>query len=46
VAGGQPATEAALRWRISPAIFDNLLVYFAYLALCLLLHWRAATLDH
>ena len=45
-ARGQPATEAALRWRISAAILDNIVIYVAYVALCFLLHWRPATLDH
>ena len=39
-------TDGAVRWRIGAAIIDNLLIYLGYLALCLLLHWRVAALDH
>jgi uncharacterized RDD family membrane protein YckC len=38
--------DAAVRWRISAAIIDNLLLYFGYLGLCLVLHWRVANVDH
>jgi uncharacterized RDD family membrane protein YckC len=38
--------DAAVRWRINAAIIDNLLVYFAYLAICAVLHWRVADLNH
>jgi uncharacterized RDD family membrane protein YckC len=38
--------DAAVRWRISAAIIDNFIVYGAYLTICLLLHWRVATLGH
>jgi uncharacterized RDD family membrane protein YckC len=43
-----PSTDAdaAVRWRISAAIIDNLLLYFGYLGLCLVLHWRVANVDH
>ena len=45
VAGATPQ-DAAVRWRIRAATFDNLIVYGSYLLLCLLLHWRVANLDH
>jgi uncharacterized RDD family membrane protein YckC len=35
--------EAAIRWRISAAILDNILVYGGYLLLCGALHWRVAS---
>lgn len=38
--------DAAVRWRISAAIIDNFIVYFAYLAVCAVLHWRVADLNH
>ena len=44
VASDEP--DAAVRWRISAAIIDNLIVYFGYLGLCLLLHWRVADVNH
>jgi uncharacterized RDD family membrane protein YckC len=46
VAGGQPAAEAAVRWRIGAAAIDNLLVNGLYLLVCLVLHWQVANLDH
>lgn len=46
VASGQPAAEAAVRWRIGAATIDNLLVYAVYLAICLLFHWQALSLTH
>jgi len=45
VAGATPQ-DAAVRWRIRAATFDNLIVYGGYLLLCLMLHWRVANLDH
>src|SRR5579884_2728328 len=36
VAAGQPAAEAAVRWR----------VYAAYLLLCLMFWWRPLTVSH
>jgi uncharacterized RDD family membrane protein YckC len=39
-------TEAAIRWRINAAIFDNLLVYAAYLGVCLAMRWRVADPGH
>lgn len=38
--------DAAVRWRISAAIIDNLIVYAIYAAICLVLHWRVAAIDH
>ena len=35
-----------MRWRLSAAGIDNILVYLAYLVLCLVLHWRVANLEH
>jgi uncharacterized RDD family membrane protein YckC len=43
-AAGGP--EAAVRWRISAAVLDNILVYLIYLAICALLHWRVLAVDH
>jgi uncharacterized RDD family membrane protein YckC len=40
------AAEAAVRWRISAAAIDNILVGVLYLVLCALLGWRVATLSH
>jgi uncharacterized RDD family membrane protein YckC len=45
VAGSSPQ-DAAIRWRVRAATFDNLLVYGAYVLLCALLHWNVFTLDH
>lgn len=41
----EPA-EAAVRWRISAAVIDNIIVYGAYLGLCAALHWRVVAPDH
>lgn len=38
--------DAAVRWRISAAVMDNVIVYLLYLAICLALHWRVVALDH
>jgi len=46
IAHGQPPTEAAIRWRLAAAVIDNILVYVAYLLLCLVLHWRVLTVGH
>jgi uncharacterized RDD family membrane protein YckC len=46
VARGQPAAEAAVRWRIGAATIDNFLVYGLYLLVCLVLHWRVANVSH
>src|SRR5579884_851468 len=46
VAAGQPAAEAAVRWRVRAATLDNLLVYAAYLLLCLMFGWRPLTVSH
>ena len=43
---GQPATEAAVEWRIRAAIIDNLLLLALYGLICLVLHWRFITLTH
>jgi uncharacterized RDD family membrane protein YckC len=40
------AADAAVRWRIRAARVDNLIVYGAYLLVCLLLHWRVAAVTH
>lgn len=40
------AADAAVRWRIRAARVDNLIVYGAYLLVCLLLHWRVANFTH
>ena len=32
--------DAAVRWRLRAATVDNLLVYAAFLALCLVMHWH------
>ena len=40
------SAEAAVRWRISAAVIDNIIVYGGYLVLCLLLRWRVGSLDH
>jgi uncharacterized RDD family membrane protein YckC len=45
LAVAQPA-DAAIRWRLMAAVLDNLIVYGGYLLLCLVLHWRAAALNH
>lgn len=42
----QPATEAAIRWRIRAATVDNLAVSALYLLVCLIMDWRVAALDH
>jgi uncharacterized RDD family membrane protein YckC len=42
----QAPADAAVRWRISAAIIDNLIVYGMYLLACLVLHWRVANLEH
>ena len=42
----QAPADAAVRWRISAAVIDNILVYLAYLLLCLVLGWRALNLEH
>src|SRR5437763_13639649 len=36
------AADAAVRWRVRAARIDSLIVYGAYLVVCLLLHWRVA----
>lgn len=46
VRGVQAPTQAAVRWRISAAIIDNVLVYGLYLLICLALHWRVADPAH
>ena len=43
---GQPLAQAAVRWRISAAVIDNILVYALYLLVCLVLHWRVANVEH
>src|SRR5947209_187985 len=43
VASGQPAAEAAVRWRVRAATLDNLLVYALFLVLCWMLGWRPLT---
>ncbi len=40
------AADAAVRWRMRAARVDNLIVYGAYLLVCLLLHWRVASAIH
>jgi uncharacterized RDD family membrane protein YckC len=40
------AADAAVRWRMRAARVDNLIVYAGYLLVCLLLHWRVATVTH
>ena len=35
-----------MRRRVRAARIDNLIVYGGYLALCLALHWRVATVAH
>jgi uncharacterized RDD family membrane protein YckC len=42
---GHPA-DAAVRWRVRAARIDGLIVYGAYLVMCLLLHWRVANATH
>lgn len=42
----QAPADAAVRWRISAAIIDNILVYVIYLLVCLLLHWQVLNLEH
>jgi uncharacterized RDD family membrane protein YckC len=42
---GQPA-DAAIRRRLAAAVADNAIVFGAYLILCLVLHWRVASLGH
>lgn len=38
--------DAAVRWRISAALIDNILVYCVYLALCAVFGWRIGSVDH
>jgi uncharacterized RDD family membrane protein YckC len=38
--------DAAVRWRISAAGIDNILVTLAYVLLCAVLGWRVASLGH
>ncbi len=38
--------DAAVRWRVRAARIDSLIVYGAYLLVCLLLHWRVANATH
>jgi uncharacterized RDD family membrane protein YckC len=38
--------DAAVRWRISAAGIDGILVTFAYLLVCAVLRWRVAGVDH
>lgn len=38
--------DAAVRWRVRAARVDNLIVYGAYLLVCVLLHWRVASVSH
>jgi uncharacterized RDD family membrane protein YckC len=40
------AADAAVRWRVRAARVDNLIVYGAYLLVCLSLHWRVASVTH
>jgi len=40
------AADAAVRWRVRAARIDSLIVYGAYLLVCLLLHWRVANATH
>ncbi len=35
-----------MRWRISAAVLDSLIVYGAYLVLCAVRHWRVASVQH
>jgi uncharacterized RDD family membrane protein YckC len=42
----QEPTDAAIRWRISAAFIDNVLITIGYLALCLALRWRVASVTH
>jgi uncharacterized RDD family membrane protein YckC len=38
--------DAAVRWRISAAGIDTILVTLAYLLVCAVLHWRVAGVGH
>ena len=40
------AADAAVRWRVRAARVDNAIVCIGYLAICLVLHWRVASLGH
>jgi uncharacterized RDD family membrane protein YckC len=46
IALSDPGADAAVRWRISAAVIDNLIVYCGYLGLCGLLHWQVAAPAH
>jgi uncharacterized RDD family membrane protein YckC len=35
-----------VRWRICAAFIDNVIVYGGYVALCAVLHWRVASVQH
>jgi uncharacterized RDD family membrane protein YckC len=45
-ARGQSAPEAAIRARFAAAVIDGVIVWIAYLALCLVFGWRVFTLAH
>jgi uncharacterized RDD family membrane protein YckC len=46
VAGPSDRADAAVRWRIGAAFIDNVIVYGGYVALCAVLHWRIASVQH
>jgi uncharacterized RDD family membrane protein YckC len=46
VAGPSDRADAAVRWRIGAAFIDNVIVYGGYVALCAVLHWPLASVQH
>ena len=38
--------DAAVRWRISAGLIDNILVNLAYVVFCAVLGWRIGSVDH
>jgi hypothetical protein len=38
--------DAAVRWRISAGLIDNIFVYCVYAVLCAVFGWRVGSVDH
>jgi hypothetical protein len=38
--------DAAVRWRISAGLIDNIFVYLVYAVLCAVFGWRVGSVDH
>jgi uncharacterized RDD family membrane protein YckC len=45
-AGADTAADAAIRWRISAAVLDSVLLYVLYAIFCAAVHWRPTAPGH